>query len=73
MDVWLLFWVLMLGVGLGTAAAAWATRRHEVNPEWKGMSTATDGPGLLDLGSEATPADVATVRSQWEQLAGPKG
>jgi hypothetical protein len=26
---WLLFLVLMLGVGLGSAAAAWATRRPE--------------------------------------------
>lgn len=69
MDPMLVFAVLMLGVGLGTIAAAWATRRYEVNPTWKGFPPPEGASGVLDLGPEATPQDVAMVRAQWEQLA----
>lgn len=31
---WILFLVLMMGVGLGSAAAAWATRLSEQERQW---------------------------------------
>ena len=70
LDPVMLFAVLMLGVGLGTIATAVATRRHEVNPVWKGFPPPEGSSGLLDLGDQATPKDVAEVRSEWERLAG---
>ena len=56
----LLFWVLMMGVGIGSAAAAWATRRPEMQV-WV-------GPERVDLGSTPTPEQVAQFREFWDQV-----
>ena len=53
-----LFSVLMLGVGIGSAAAAWATRRPEMQVQV--------GPERVDLGSTPTPQQVAQFRALWD-------
>lgn len=52
-----LFLVLMLGVGLGSAAAAWATRRPEI--------VAVVGDRVVNLQGDPTPEDVALFRERW--------
>jgi hypothetical protein len=56
----MLFAVLMLGVGLGSAAAAWATRRPETAVQAEGRVFAFVG--------EPTPEQAAEFRKLWERL-----
>jgi hypothetical protein len=57
---WLLFLVLMLGVGLGSAAAAWATRRPEI--------VAVVGDRVVNLQGDPTPEEVQAFRERWYRL-----
>ena len=53
-----LFLVWMMGVGIGSAAAAWATRRPEMQVRI--------GSERVDLGSTPTPQQVAQFREFWD-------
>ena len=55
----LLFAVLMLGVGLGTVASAWATRR----PEMRLMASGQ----LIEIDTDPTPGDVAALQEMWRR------
>ena len=52
------FSVLMLGFGLGSAAAAWVTRRPEMQ-----VRIGSEG---VDLGPNPTPDQVAQFREFWD-------
>lgn len=57
---WLLFLVLMLGVGLGSAAAAWALRRPE--------TVLVVGPDRIEFADPPTPEQVARFQEAWERM-----
>lgn len=56
---WQLFLVLMLGVGLGSAAAAWATRRPEI--------VAIVDEREVRLVGDPTPEQIEMFRERWYQ------
>lgn len=56
----LLFSVLMLGVGLGSAAAAWATRKPEI--------VAIVGDRSVRLVGEPTPEELDLFRAKWYRM-----
>jgi hypothetical protein len=58
--VWELFLVLMLGVGLGSAAAAWATRRPETVVRAEGRALVFEG--------DPTPEQTEQFRELLERL-----
>lgn len=56
----LLFLVLMLGVGLGSMATAWATRRPEIEARFHRDQVVLSG--------EPTPEQVEKVRTLWMRM-----
>lgn len=56
----LLLSVLLLGVGLGSAAAAWATRRPE--------TVVRVGDQVVVFEGDPTPEQAARFRDLWERL-----
>lgn len=58
---WTWFLVLMLGVGLGSAAAAWATRRPETVVRVRDQAIVFEG--------NPTPEQVESWRAWWEMMA----
>ena len=59
--------VLGLGVGLGSAATAWLTRKPESLE--KVVDIHLQDGRVVRMGDSATPEDVEVVRQEWERLS----